>query len=140
MFFKLTNVTSFMTHIEEALIKAVEGRCECHFPRSHLLNGSFHCQCSSTQAIYRNVLIGTYNFNATHLVGFIQDWVNSGASVKMDQYSVDIDNSCPITTGSLTKPKCGQDMHCPPSNKTCAMHIGDRDTDSCFNGRSCLYN
>ena len=100
------NVANLKTHIEEALIEAVERRCKCIFPYSHLLNGSFYCQSSSTQATYRNMLIGTNSVNATQIVSFIQNWVSSGASVKMDWYNLEIDRNCPVAIGSLTGEEC----------------------------------
>ena len=129
-----------MTHIEEALIKAVESRCKFHFPCSHLLNGSFHCQSSNTQATYRNTLIGTYNFNANQLIGFIQDWVNSSASVKMDWYSVNIDKHCPIAIGSLTETECGQEVSYNggnPEYDMCVEHLQNEDIANCFHG--CIF-
>ena len=70
----------YKRHIEEALVEAVES-CECHFPKANLLKASFSCASSSNLTIYQNTLIGAHSFNATQLIGFIQDWVTSAAAL-----------------------------------------------------------
>ena len=123
--------------MEEALIEAVEIRCKCHFPRSHLLNGIFHCQSSSTHATYRNTLLETYNFNATQLLGIIQDWVSSGASVKMDWYSVAIDKCCPVAIESLNERECGHEMMCGDPSYHRARCVSDYDVPPCSDTCNC---
>ena len=136
-FNKAAKASSFRRQIEDALIDAVESRCKCHFPHSHLLNGSFHCQSSSTHVTYRNTLIGTYNFNATQLLSFIQDWVSSGASVKVDWYSVGIDKHCPVAIASLNERECGHEM-CGDPRYHRARHVSDFDMPPCFDTCNCL--
>ena len=103
-------------HIEVALIEAIESRCECHFPRENLLKALFTCANSSNLTTYRNTLIGTHTFNATQLIGFIQDWVSSGPQIEIKSYAVWLDSSCPVAISSLKEPECGQVSYCPSAN------------------------
>ena len=100
-------------HIEEALIEAIESRCECHFPKGNLLKASFSCSSSPSLTTYRNTLIGTHNFNATQLIGFFQDWVTSAPQINIKDYSVWLDSSCPVAIASLKEVECGEVRQCP---------------------------
>ena len=96
--------------IEEALIEAIKLHCECHFPRENLLQESFSCSSSPhlSMTTYRNTLVGTHNVNASQLVGFIQDWVNSGPKITIkSSYSVWVDKKCPVAVSSFDEPECG---------------------------------
>ena len=124
-------------HIEEALVEAIESRCECHFPRANLLKASFSCASSPNLTTYRNTLIGTYNFNATQLIGFIQDWVTSAPQINIKDYSVWLDSSCPVAIASLKEPECGEVRQCPCVNDLnvvkCMEHLGNENFAECIN-------
>ena len=102
-------------HIEEALVEAVESRCECHFPKANLIKASFSCSSSPNLTTYRNTLIGTHNFNATQLIGYIQDWVNSEPQIVVNDYSVWLDSSCPVSIASLKERECRDWSEAVPS-------------------------
>jgi hypothetical protein len=99
------------THfIEEALVEAIKLRCGCHFPRENLLQESFSCSSSPHLTTYRNTLIGTHHVNASQLIGFIQDWVNSGPRITIkSSYSVWVDKKCPVAVLSFDEPECGEE-------------------------------
>ena len=128
-------------YIEEALIEAIESRCECHFPKVNLLKASFSCAISPNLTTYRNTLIGTHNFNATRLIGFIQDWVNSGPKINIKTYTVWLDSSCPVAISSLKEPECGLVSQCPCANDPnvvkCVEHLENEDFAECIN--SCVW-
>ena len=95
--------------IKETLIKAIKLRCECHFPWENLLQESFSCSNLPHLTTYQNILIGTHNVNASQLVGFIQDWVNSGPKITIkSSYSVWVDKKYPAAVSSFDKP----DLEC----------------------------
>ena len=110
------NMELYKYHIEKALIEAIESRCECHFPKDNLLKALFICASSPNVTTYRNTLIGTHNFNATQLIGFIQDWVSSGPQINIKGYAVWLDSSCPVAISSLKEPECGLVSQCPYAN------------------------
>ena len=70
------------------------------------MQGSFGCDASPSLTTYRNSLIGTQNFNATQLIGFIQDWVTSEPIIKIDWYTIRVDSSCPTAIASLEEKEC----------------------------------
>jgi hypothetical protein len=127
-------------HIEEALFEAIESRCKCCFPRVNLLKASFSCASSPNLTTYRNTLIGTHNFNATQLIGFIQDWVTSAPQINIKDYSVWLDSSCPVAIASLKEPECGEVRHCPCANDPtvvkCMEFLGNENFAGCIN--SCV--
>ena len=98
--------TIYRNNIEDALEEAIKRRCRCSFSKDNLLIGSFGCDTSPNLTTYRNTLIGTHNFNATQLIGFIQDWVTSGPKIKMDWYTIGVDNSCSVAIASLEEKEC----------------------------------
>ena len=44
--------------------------------------------------------------NASSLVGYVQDWVNSGPVVKLDWLMAHINQHCPVAIGGLNDPEC----------------------------------
>ena len=92
------NSEIYKYYIEEALVEAIESHCKCHFPNL---------------TTYRNTIIGTHNFNATQLIGFIQDWVTSAPQINIKDYSVWLD---PVAITSLKEPECGEVRQCPCDN------------------------
>ena len=129
--------------VEKAVIEAIERGCECIFPPDHLLEASFSCESSPNLTTYRNALIGTHEFNATELINFIQDWVNSGSIIKIQNYSVRVDSTCLVAISSLEEVECGQPVsQCPyssdPNFAKCVEHLGNTDIANCVN--SCIVN
>ena len=43
-------------------------------------------------------------------MGFIQDWVNSAPTLKIQWYTVKVDPKCPVAIGSFDDPECGQQL------------------------------
>ena len=89
--------------------------------------------------IYRNVLIGTHNFNGTQISGFIQDWVNTGPLITIDGNPVRVDSSCPTAISSLDEPVCGEEEEkClydnDPKYAMCVQHLANNKIANCFEG------
>ena len=94
--------------IEEALVEAIKLHCECHFPRENLLQETFSCLSLPHLTTYRNTVVGTHNVNASQLIDFIQDWVNTGPKITIkSSYSVWVDKKCPVAVSSFDEPECG---------------------------------
>ena len=127
-------------HIEEALIEAIESRCECHFPKHNFFTARFSCAGSPNMTTYRNTLVGTHNFNSTQLIDFIQDWVSSGPRINVKSYAVRIDSSCHVGIASMNEPECGEVSRCPcandPNVAKCVEHLGNKNFATCIN--SCI--
>ena len=89
--------------------------------------------------IYRNVLLGTLNFNGTQIIGFIQDWVNTGPLIEIDGNSVRVDSSCPTAVSSLDEPVCGEEKEecladVDPKVAMCAQHLDNDNVANCIEG------
>ena len=65
---------------------------------------------------YRNMLLGTHNFNGEQIVGFIQDWVNTGPLIKIGVNYVRVDSSCPVGISSMYESACEQEEVCVCAN------------------------
>ena len=53
--------------------------------------------------------MGTEAHNATELVGFLQEWVNSEPALQVDQFELEVGTRCPVLIPSLKlkgKEKC----------------------------------
>lgn len=118
-------------HIEKSLTEAIESRCECLFPKDNLLEATFSCGHSPNLTTYRNTLLGTHNFNATQLIGFIQDWMTSEPRININGYAVKIDKSCSAAIASMNEPECGEVNNCPhaddPNVAKCVQNLGNQD-------------
>ena len=44
---------------------------------------------------YRSAIVGTKNRNATELVEFLEEWVNSEPTLQVDQFELWVDTRCP---------------------------------------------
>ena len=89
--------------------------------------------------IYRNVFIGTLNFNGTQIVDFIQNWVSTGPLIEVDGSSMRVDSSCPTAISSLDEPVYGEEEEkclCDndPKYVMCAQHLADNNIANCFEG------
>ena len=88
--------------------------------------------------IYRNVLLGTHNFNSTLIVSFLQDWVSTGPLIKINGNPLRVDSSCPTAIPSLDEPVCGEkeERSCDynPKYAMCAQHLADNNIANCFEG------
>ena len=125
-------------------MEAVESRCKCRFPLSNLLEESFICEVSPDLLTYRAAVLGTYNYNGTQILSFIQHWASGGPRIKTGPAGehVRVDSSCPVEISSLDEPECGQNKDgCltfasdPSSFALCAEHqLDDKDIAKCFGG------
>ena len=92
--------------IKAALFEAIERRCLCHFPINHLPQDYFHCVDSPHVMTYRSTLLETHNFNASEIIGFIQDWVSADPLITIGESQVRVQSSCPVDISSLTELEC----------------------------------
>ncbi len=44
--------------------------------------------------------------NATRLINYIQEWVNSSAILIMDWHAIDVYEDCPVAISKLDEPDC----------------------------------
>ena len=63
--------------------------------------GLFRFWNSLNELTYRSVIVGTEAHNATELVGFLQEWVNSEPALQVDQFELRVGTRCPVLIPSL---------------------------------------
>ena len=135
-------VEEYSYFIKVALAEAIKRHCKCHFPITNFLEESFSCEDSPNLMTYRSTLLGTYNFNGTQIIGFIQDWVSSSPRIKIETSHVRVDSSCPVAISSLDEPERGKREGCltyddNPKYAMCAEHLGNQNIANCFEG--CIF-
>ena len=135
-------VVLYSHFIKLGLVEAIEHHCKCHFPITNLLEESFNCEDSPNLMTYRNTLLGTYNFNGSKIIDFIQNWVSTSPRIKMERSHVRVDSTCPVAISSLDEPECGHregcSMYDDDSNYArCAEHLGNQHIANCFEG--CIF-
>ena len=92
---------------------------------------------------YRNMLLGTHNFNGKQIVGFIQDWVNTGPLIKIGGNYVRVDSGCPAAISTMYASTCEQEEVCVydnnPTHAICAQHLTNKNTTvaTCIEG--CIF-
>lgn len=96
------------SYIVDELHEAIStfSRSQYDLPKENLLSGVFSCLDSHDQTTYRSTIIGTQSYNATELVEFIRDWINSGPTLAIQWYTVKLDKECPVSIASLGDPEC----------------------------------
>ena len=52
--------------------------------------------------------MGTEDHNATELVGFLQEWVNSEPALQVDQFELEVGTRCPVLIPSLKQKEKGK--------------------------------
>ena len=99
-------------YIHTAIVAAVAKQKVESFESSFLLDGFFRCWHSPTEVTYRSSILGTGDtYNASQLVAFLQDWVDSRPVVRMEEFELQVlGGGCPVALSSLSA------LECPPSN------------------------
>ena len=89
---------------------------------------------------YRSMLLGTHNFNGEQIVGFIQDWVNTGPLIKIGVNYVRVDSNCAVGISSMYESAYEQEEVCAyandPTHTMCAQNLTSRNTSvaTCIEG------
>jgi len=63
--------------------------------------GLFRCWKAPDEFTYRSAIVGTEAHNATELVEFLEEWVNSEPTLQVDQFELWVDTQCPVPVPSL---------------------------------------
>ena len=82
--------------------------CE-QYSRSLIRRGVFTCKSNPTMATYRSTLlnIGIPGLtNASSLVSYVQDWVETAPIVRLGWLLVYINKDCPVAVHQLSDPEC----------------------------------
>ena len=89
--------------------------------------GAFSCRGDTNTVTYRSTIVG---LAAAETLNCIQMWVDSGPSMQLEWYYVDVYTNCSSRIASLTEPECAT----PPSVAAPSLLIPyNNATGSCVN-------
>ena len=81
----------------------MSARCACIFSEDSISSEYFSCRNSKTSVVYRSTITG---LNATELIGYIQNWVDSSTTLLLDWFYIDVYNICPVQISKLDESDC----------------------------------
>ena len=102
-------VEKIRSYVHRGIAKAISYQCNCSFSAEFIRNGLFRCWNALNEFTYRSTIVGTKVHNATELVGFLEQWVNSEPALQMGQFELWVGTRCPVPISSLKlkgKGKC----------------------------------
>ena len=94
-------VEKIRSYIHRGIAKAISYQCNCSFSAEFIRNGLFRCWNALNEFTYRSTIVGTKAHNATELVGFLEQWVNSEPALQVDQFELWVGTRCPVPISSL---------------------------------------
>ena len=106
-----SKASSIEQQIGQALVTYLNERCSCNLDRDHIKKGVFSCLHTITtdhiEVVYRSTIIGSERFTAYDLVDFIEEWVESGSVIVLDDsFILRLNPRCPVEITSLEEPEC----------------------------------
>ena len=87
--------------MHSGIAKAISYHCNCSFPVEFIRDGLFRCWKATDEFAYRSAIVGTEAHNATELVQFLEEWVNSEPALQVDRFELWVDTQCPVQIPSL---------------------------------------
>jgi len=90
-----------MSYIHSRIAKAISYQCNCSFPVEFIRDGFFRCWNAPDEFTYRSAIVGTEAHNATELVQFLEEWVNSEPALQVGRFELWVDTKCPVLISSL---------------------------------------
>jgi len=90
-----------MSYIHSGIAEAISYQCNCSFPAEFIRGGLFRCWNAPDEFTYRSAIVGTETHNATELVQFLEEWVNSEPALQVDQFELWVGMKFPVPISSL---------------------------------------
>ena len=92
---------TYLNIISSEIVEAITLRCECEYSINYIVNEHFQCseEQSSTCVTYRARLYGTRDQETVVLVGYMQDWIDSGPNmihINLSDSFLSIDTDCGV--------------------------------------------
>ena len=93
--------------IRGSIFKAIVEKGGNPIAQDKIDKGFFSCCNSKIQTTYRTTITGLENVSAvSYLAGLVQQWVESGATMRVLWYVIKIDKSCPVLISSMDEDEC----------------------------------
>ena len=111
-----------MEDIRGDIAQQISELCSCQLLPVHITDDKFSCQGSFGQhedtVVYRAKITSVgLDIDADQLVGLIQNWVQSGVIIEVDQVSLNVDTDCTTQLESLTADACDTGSPTPSENQ-----------------------
>lgn len=93
--------------IRGSILKAITEKGDFSITLDEIGKGFFSCYRSKTESTYRTTITGLRYVSAqTDLIRLIQNWVESGATLRVLWFVIKVDKSCPVLISSMTADEC----------------------------------
>ena len=108
----------FRSYIHDGIAEALLDHCNCEFTLAFIRSGIFHCWNAQDEVTYRSVIVGTGHHNATELLEFLEEWVNSKPVLQVEDFGLWLSTKCPVQIPSLSDPQCSSFRQPPAGDST----------------------
>ena len=82
-------------------------RCQCNFEDSDITSAGFTCFLSSPSAVtFRAKITGSQQTTASEMIGFLEEWIASGAFISVEAQLLMVDSSCAVLITSFGEQEC----------------------------------
>ena len=105
--------------LKSHVVRIIRDRCtDCTgFSELFLRRGVFVCNDNPTRATYRSTLINPYsNTTSTQLLSYLQKWVSTAPSLRLDWLLVRVNSNCPTVVSSLDVAECVHEVSFLPDS------------------------
>ena len=90
-----------------SIFKAIVEKGDYPVTLDKINKGFFTCCSSKTRTTYRTTITGLETVSAvSDLARLVQQWVESGAKMRVLWYVIKIDKSCPVLISSMDEDEC----------------------------------
>ena len=106
------------------VLQVVNNRCHCNISAAFI--HADHLLCDSTapsQVVYRATIDSIGNYSSTTIVGFIEEWIRSGANLTNGINFVTFDPYCSVQINASDAPCSGQLDNNQPSSVTIVLSV-----------------
>ena len=91
--------------MRSSILKAIQ-RSGHVIPKENIQQGYFSCYRFTTETTYRTTITGTERVSAADYADLIQEWVESGVTIRVQWYVIKIDKNCPVSIMSMDDVEC----------------------------------
>ena len=125
---QLSTQSSIDSLIQMEVAQVIRDKCQCDFQESFISQAVLLCDHQQpTQIVYRANITSYRNYSADQLVGYIEEWVEQGATISTGVFIVTFDSACPVRINDIRDPVCVQ-----PSTRATVPYI-NQSSHSNFN-------
>ena len=103
---QLVATSSNLKDITDTVYQKSEELCQCGFTVQQITDARFKCFSNFDQVTYRGRLHGTALATSLQLIGYIEHWVAEDVIISVQNITLWVDSSCPVSISSFEDPEC----------------------------------